>query len=192
MSYPYSPENWAFVLAHSDEIYAKARQMWRDGRLELEEFHSRLIEYIAKHAHKFDPERGSAVTWIYWRTRARRDKELRRLNVRQDLATSTQPVCTMGVVVESGADSAFTPANGDGMWEAHNGWGTEEAMVVEVNIETMLPAMLSTGTPKQVKAALSVVEGWDSREVRRQIRCTLKERDLLLRELGSAYLGSAA
>lgn len=65
-------DRWSFVLSHNTMIRRMSRKF--SSRLhnsqDREDFLSDVVARVAAKAHTFDPEKGSAGTWIGWQCRA--------------------------------------------------------------------------------------------------------------------------
>lgn len=161
---------WSFVLEHARVIASAARRTWKDGRVDVEDFHHDLVVDVARNYYKFDASRASAVTWIYLRARKVKDRTLRALSARKDRAHSTRsidvarseeetPIC---LGVESGA------------------YGSPEALLAQVTVGQVL----RVASPLQADAARSAMEAWTGEEVRQSFGCSMSARNDRLNRLG--------
>ncbi len=161
---------WAFVLDHSRAIHSAARRTWKDGRMDVEDFHHDLVVDIARNFHKFDASRSSAVTWVFLRARKVQDRTLRALSARKDRAHSTRSLSAPETTEEVAIQVAVE--RGD--------YGSPEAMVAQVTVAQVLRA----ATPLQADAARSAMEGWTGEEVRTSFGCSMSARNDRLNRLG--------
>ncbi len=151
-----SPE-WAWILQHASLIEKHAWKVVDGTPIDVDDARGALIIDLATHFHQFDPDRGTAVTFIWMR-----HKKVRRTMVREGVRSKT--------LVAPLSDNDETPAYMRG-----------SAFRMTARAEVAV-AIKRCDRTTQV-ALLSIARDWDARTVRHNLDCTLKARDARVRSL---------
>lgn len=147
---------WLWILEHHEMIervaYKCSKGLCADDLL------SRLLIELVERFESYDPERGTAVSWVYWRARKVRIYMFRE---------------TKNIVLADESVLFLHPATD----------GTPSKIEQGVRIKEIL----SVATPKQAKACFSVLNGLSGRELREVINMSPQCRNDHLYKLGGTF-----
>ena len=147
---------WCWVLANRRMIERVAIKNAKG--LCSDDLRSRLLIELVEHFDNYDPNRGTAVSWVYWRARKVRTYMFREV---KDTILADETMLSLQLAIE----------------------GTPSKIEQGVRIKEIL----SVATPKQAIACFSVLNGLSGRELRGEIQMSPQRRNDHLYKLGGTF-----
>ena len=123
-----------------------------------DDLHSRLLIELVEHFDDYDKDRGTEVSWVYWRARKVRTYMFREV---KNLVTVDETVF------------AQQPAT--------HGTQAQIERVVRIN------EILSVATPRQAEAVFTVLNGLTAKELRAIVHMSPQSRNAHLYNLGGTF-----